>query len=96
MNVASDDIRNTVAESIGDFLGGIVRFLFGNLMMVPAALGVVALGFLVWRLSLVFGPSKVCRHCKGSGTKGGLIGGKRKCSSCGGSGLRPRVGSGGR
>jgi nitrate reductase NapE component len=55
----------------------------------------VALGFVVWRLSLVFGPSKVCRRCKGGGSVGGLLGGKRKCSSCGGSGLRPRVGSGG-
>lgn len=56
----------------------------------------IALGFglyLFWRVSIAFGPMKKCWRCKGGGSVGGLFGGRRKCPSCGGSGLRPRVGS---
>lgn len=50
--------------------------------------------YLLWRASLLFGPTKICWRCGGDGHVGGLLGGRRTCGWCDGDGRRPRVGSG--
>lgn len=54
---------------------------------------VLAGAFLLWQVSLVFGPQKVCWRCKGNGHVGGLLGGRRDCLRCGGVGRRKRIGA---
>lgn len=58
------------------------------------ALGALAGAFLLWRVSLFFGPLTNCWRCKGRGSYGGILGGKHRCGFCGGSGLRRRIGAG--
>jgi hypothetical protein len=96
MNVAEGGARDAIAEGIADFVSWLFGLIFGNLDKAPWVLIGLAGLFVIWRLSLLFGPSKVCWHCGGKGHSSGLFGGRKKCSTCGGSGLRPRVGSGGR
>lgn len=79
-------------------IGGIVALFivlggtFTNITL--GTVGVLAVLFVLWRLSLVFGPTKVCWRCGGDGHVGGLLGGRRDCPSCGATGRKPRMGSG--
>lgn len=88
MNVASNGARDTVAELLGDT----ISWLVGPPLLV--VLGIVAVLFLVFKASLLFGHQKICWRCKGKGYRKALLGGVNTCSSCGGKGIRPRVGSG--
>lgn len=84
-----------IAEALGDFFVGVwdfVYWLFAELGPVAVVLGLAVL-WLLWRASLALGPLKLCWRCKGKGHVGGWLGGRRKCSSCNGEGVRPRVGS---
>lgn len=87
MNLASDAIRDDVAETIVSAVGALFSII-GVWVLVAA---VVA--FLLWRVSLIFGPEKVCWRCHGKGSAGGWFGGLRVCDECQGSGRRPRVGA---
>jgi hypothetical protein len=85
-----------IAEALGDFFVGVVNFfgwVFTDIGPVALPIGLFA-AYLLWRVVLVFGPMKLCWRCKGKGHLGGLFGGRRKCGSCSGEGIRPRVGSG--
>lgn len=101
MNVASEQGRNAVAELLGWLFGGLFGWLvdllaliFGNLTVTGWVLGGLAALFVLWRMSLAFGPLKKCWRCGGDGHVGGLFGGRKRCTRCDG-GLRPRAGSGG-
>lgn len=94
--VASDEVRNGVATGIGDFLTGLGG-MFVSLFETLGGLGIVGVFagiLLIWKLSLVLGPMKVCWRCGGDGHVGGLLGGRRECGVCGGVGRRPRIGAG--
>lgn len=96
MLLASNSVRDTVAEAIAGvfgWLGDVAGWVFGNLSVAAWVAGGLAVLALLWRLSVAFGPKKVCWWCKGSGHVGGLLGGRRVCSHCDG-GLRDRVGGG--
>lgn len=56
-------------------------------------IGLVA--FALWRVSLLLAPYKKCRSCDGTGARGGMLGGFRKCGECGSTGLVKRIGAGG-
>lgn len=84
-----------IAEKIGDFFVAVWDFmywLFASMGPVAVLLGLAAL-YLLWRVSLTFGPLKLCWRCKGKGHVGGWFGGRAKCSWCQGEGVRPRAGS---
>jgi hypothetical protein len=88
VNVASEAGRDAVAE----FLGNILVFLFGDASRFGAIVIVLVGVYLLWRVSLMFGPMKLCWRCKGKGHVGGWFGGRAKCSRCQGEGVRPRAG----
>jgi hypothetical protein len=96
MNLAVNGARDTVAEGLGSFFGwlfGRLGWLFGDLAHTAWGLGVLVVALLAWRLSLAFGPKKVCWHCGGKGHSAGWFGGRKSCKYCGGNGIRPRIGS---
>lgn len=85
----------TVARHLGDALVAVwdfVYWLFAALGPAWVVIGLVML-WVLWRVSLTFGPLKVCWRCKGDGHVGGWFGGRRQCPTCAGKGTRPRVGS---
>jgi hypothetical protein len=86
-----------IARALGDFFvmlwDHIIVPIFVNLDKAPVVLACAAGVFVLWRLSLAFGPLKKCWRCGGSGHVGGLLGGRKKCPSCAGDGLRARIGS---
>lgn len=88
MILASDEVRDVVAEAIGSFLG----WMFGPPLLV--ILGLVAVLFLVFKTSVLFGRKKLCWRCKGKGYRKAPLGGVNECSACGGKGIRPRIGVG--
>ena len=83
-----------LARGLGNFFVWIWDLIFHNLDKAPVVLLGAAGVFLLWRISIIFGPFKKCWRCTGKGYVGGLLGGKRKCWTCAGSGYRSRVGSG--
>lgn len=93
MLVASDDVRDSVAGALGDFLSAVFGGLVNNIGLVPWVIGGAAAALVVWRISVALGPEKVCWRCGGDGHVGGLLGGRRDCTWCDGKGRRPRIGS---
>lgn len=51
------------------------------------------LGFILWRVSIALGPTKICWRCGGAGHVRGLLGGRKDCGWCGATGRRARVGA---
>lgn len=80
-----------LGKVIGDFLVWATDHITVNGLLV--FLVVAALVFVGWKVSLVFGPQKICWRCGGDGFTKGWFGGKRTCSRCNGDGLRYRVGA---
>lgn len=100
MDLAGEEIRDGIAEWLGGFFGGLFGWLVDALLWVVGSAGHAGLtvgglfaAFLLWRLSLALGPTKICWRCGGDGHVGGLLGGRRDCRWCNASGRRPRVGS---
>jgi hypothetical protein len=96
--LASDEIRDRVARILVDAFAGIwdaLLFVVGSATFTVWAVSTVAVVVLGWRLSVTLGPLKKCWRCTGGGHVGGLLGGRRKCKWCAGSGLRNRIGTGG-
>lgn len=48
----------------------------------------------LWWVSLQLWPHKTCRQCGGSGVRSGPFSVVRRCASCSGTGMIPRIGSG--
>lgn len=97
---ASEAGRNAAAEFLGWFFGGLFGWIVDALTWVLGSAGHAGLAiggalglFLLWRVSLALGPTKICWRCGGDGHVGGLLGGRRDCSWCSATGRRPRVGS---
>lgn len=94
INVASNQARDAVAEWLGTVFGGIgnaFAFLGEHAPIVLAAVGGL---FALWRLSVRFGPKRLC-SCGGKGHVAGFFGGRRPHKRCNGSGLLDRIGSSG-
>jgi hypothetical protein len=64
----------------------------GLAWMFDNPLALLAIGAVLWWVSLRIWPAKLCKRCKGSGYRSGLIG-ARVCGKCGGGGLVKRVGA---
>jgi hypothetical protein len=93
VNVASNQARDAVAEWLGTVFGGIgnaFEFLGAHAPVVLIGTGIL---FTLWRLSVTFGPKRLC-SCGGKGHVSGLLGGRRRHKRCNGSGLLDRIGSG--
>lgn len=82
--------KGGLGKAISDGIGWILDHASVNGTLV--LIGIIVVAYVGWQASLVFGPSKVCWRCKGSGHRGGILGGRRKCPSCDG-GLRRRIGA---
>lgn len=87
-----------IAEFLAEMFEGVWNAFVWLVMMLlglPApgiVAALVAAAFLVWRLSLVFGPQKNCYRCGATGARTGVLGGRKTCSRCSGSGLVDRIG----
>jgi type IV secretory pathway VirB3-like protein len=88
MGYASDTARDAVAEFLGWVFGGLISG-FGIVVLVLVVV------WLVLRVAPMFGRQKLCWRCRGKGYRKAWFWGVNSCSTCGGKGIRPRVGSGG-
>jgi hypothetical protein len=85
--LASDGARDAVAEFLGWVFSGVID-------SIGVVLVVVVVGWLFVRVAPVFGRQKICWRCKGKGYRRAWLWGVNTCGTCGGAGIRRRVGSG--
>ena len=89
-------MSDKIAEALGNFftfVWDVILAIFTEPSTALVVVGVGAGAVLLWRLSLVLGPEKVCWRCGGDGHVGGFLGGRKECTRCGGKGRRLRIGA---
>lgn len=86
--------QNSASEKVAEAVGNALVWLFDHVTVniILVIIGAMIVGYLLWQLSVTFGPMKLCWRCKGKGYRNGIFGGKRVCTRCK-SGLQPRAGS---